>query len=169
MHELFITRFLNDYLSGPANAALGVVGLAAQERPWANWLTVEILVALLLMVFALLVRSALNSEKPGTLQHIVELVWAMVKKGADDAGVVAHQSSARNGHIAAGQRRHHAVFTINRVCRRQQLPRRLLAQHVVSAGRVQAVGGIRLSAFELRVLIDGDMPLELLQILCGNG
>lgn len=87
MHELFITRFFNDYLAGPANAALSLVGMPAQERPWENWLTVEILVALLLMVFALMVRSALNSEKPNGLQHIVELIWEMVRKGAADAGV----------------------------------------------------------------------------------
>jgi F-type H+-transporting ATPase subunit a len=61
--------------------------MPAQERPWADWLTVEILVAVLLMIFALLVRSSLSSDKPGTLQHIVELVWELIRKGADDAGV----------------------------------------------------------------------------------
>lgn len=86
-HELWLTRIFNDFLAGPGNAALGLVGMAAQERPWTNWLAIEILVAVLLMLVALLVRAGLNTDKPGALQHVFELIWEFMKKGAADCGV----------------------------------------------------------------------------------
>ena len=46
MHEseLWITKLFNDYLGGVGNAALGLIGRHA-ERPWANFVTMELLVA----------------------------------------------------------------------------------------------------------------------------
>ena len=86
-HELLLTRLFNDFLAGPANAALALVNLPTEARPWGNWLTVEILVAVLLMVTALIVRSSLNTDKPGTLQHIFEFILEFLKKGASDCGI----------------------------------------------------------------------------------
>src|SRR4051794_34821264 len=86
-HELWLTRLFNDYLAGPANAALNLVGVAPEARPWANWLTVEIFVALFLMVVALIVRASLSPDKPGGLQHSFESIYEFIKKSAGDAGV----------------------------------------------------------------------------------
>jgi F-type H+-transporting ATPase subunit a len=86
-HELWLTKLFNDYLAGPANAALQLVGMPAQPRPWTNWLTVEIFVAVLLMVMALAVRASLNPEKPGAWQHLFEFIWEFLQKGAQDAGI----------------------------------------------------------------------------------
>ncbi|MFM2125182.1 MAG: hypothetical protein RL328_1633 [Acidobacteriota bacterium] len=86
-HELWLTRIFNDVLAGPANAALNLVGMASQDRPWTNWLTVEIFVALLVMIVALMVRAGLNTEKPGALQHTFEFILEFLKKGAQDAGI----------------------------------------------------------------------------------
>jgi len=86
-HELWLTRLFNDYLAGPANAALNLVGVASEARPWANWLTVEIFVALFLMVVALIVRASLSPDKPGGLQHSFESIYEFIKKSAGDAGV----------------------------------------------------------------------------------
>lgn len=86
-HELWLTRIFNDFLPGLGNAALNVVGMANSARPWENWITVEIFVALLLMAVALSVRGALSADKPGGLQHFIESIYEFIKKSANDAGV----------------------------------------------------------------------------------
>ena len=52
MHEseLWITRIFNDYLAGAGNAALRLVGIAPAERPWHDFVVMQILVVVLLMV-----------------------------------------------------------------------------------------------------------------------
>ncbi len=88
MHEkLGITHFFNEYLAGPANAALNLVGLPSEERPWGDWLAVEVLVAVILMIVALLIRGSLSADKPGGLQHFFESAYEFMKKSAVDAGV----------------------------------------------------------------------------------
>jgi F-type H+-transporting ATPase subunit a len=77
-HELGLTHLFNDYLAGPANAAMNLVGLPSEPRPWSNAIAVEILVAVLLMVFALIVRASLSPDKPGALQHTVESIYATI-------------------------------------------------------------------------------------------
>lgn len=86
-HELLLTRLFNDFLAGPANAALALVGAPTEARPWGNWLTVEIFVAVLLMIAAFAIRSALSADNPGGLQHVFESIYEFVKKAASDAGV----------------------------------------------------------------------------------
>ncbi|MEO5922410.1 MAG: F0F1 ATP synthase subunit A [Bryobacteraceae bacterium] len=86
-HELQLTKLFNDFLAGPANAALNLVGLPSDPRPWGNWLAVEVLVAVLLMVVALIVRASLSADKPGALQHTFEAIHGFLKKSATDAGV----------------------------------------------------------------------------------
>jgi F-type H+-transporting ATPase subunit a len=86
-HELGLTHLFNDYLAGPANAARQLVGLMAEERPWSNAIAVEVLVALLLMLIALIVRSSLSPDKPGGLQHTFESIYGFIKKSAQDAGM----------------------------------------------------------------------------------
>ena len=73
-HELGITKLFNDYLPGPANAVLSLVGLHPEERPWGNWITCEILVVLLIVVVFGLLRSRISMDKPGKLQHLVEVI-----------------------------------------------------------------------------------------------
>ncbi len=86
-HELWLTKLFNDYLAGPANAALGLVGVAPEARPWGNWLTVEIFVAIFLMIVALILRASLSPDKPGGLQHFIESTYEFITKSATDAGV----------------------------------------------------------------------------------
>lgn len=86
-HELLLTQLFNDYLAGPANAALNLIGMPSDPRPWGNWLAVEVLVAILIMVVALMIRGALSADKPGGLQHSFEGAYEFIKKSAVDAGV----------------------------------------------------------------------------------
>jgi F-type H+-transporting ATPase subunit a len=86
-HELIVTRLFNDFLAAPANAALNLVGMPTDPRPWENWLAVEIFVAVLIMAFALILRATLSPDKPGGLQHFFESIYEFLKKSAADAGV----------------------------------------------------------------------------------
>jgi F-type H+-transporting ATPase subunit a len=88
-HELWLTALFNDYLAAPANAILGLVGITSShpERPWENWLTMELLVVALLMTLAAVVRASLSPDKPGNLQHIFEGIYGFIKNTAEEAGL----------------------------------------------------------------------------------
>jgi len=76
-HELWITRLFNDYLAAPANAILNLAGQQAHNpaRPWVNFIAMEILVALIIMVLFAILRSSLSMDKPGKLQHVWEVIY----------------------------------------------------------------------------------------------
>lgn len=86
-HELGITRLFNDYLAGVGNAILSAVGQPTSERPWENWLTVELLTVAIVMALALAIRASLSTDKPGGLQHFFESTYEFIKTCARDAGV----------------------------------------------------------------------------------
>lgn len=75
MHaELWITKLFNDHLAGLGNAILGLFGLHPEARPWANFITMQIVVAAVLIVLFALLRPRLSADRPGKMQHIFELV-----------------------------------------------------------------------------------------------
>jgi len=76
-HELWITRLFNDYLAAPANAILNLAGQQAHNpaRPWVNFIAMEILVALIIVVLFAILRSSLSMDKPGKLQHVWEVIY----------------------------------------------------------------------------------------------
>ncbi len=85
-HELWITALFNKYLAGAGNAALALVGTQAQDpaKPWVNSMTMQIVVALILMVLALLLRPRLSMDRPGKLQHTAELVYGFLRGQSDE-------------------------------------------------------------------------------------
>ncbi len=75
MHEqLWFTALLNKYFAGVANAILAAIHLPAADpsAPIPNWMSMQILVFLLLVIFFIIVRMRLSVENPGPLQHTVE-------------------------------------------------------------------------------------------------
>lgn len=90
-HEIWLTRLFNDYLAGVGNAVLTAVGRHAEPRPWANYVTMEILVAFLMVVLFGALRSRLSMDNPGGLQHILEEIYLFLKGQAEE--IVGH-----NGH-----------------------------------------------------------------------
>lgn len=76
-HELWITKLFNDYLAAPANAILGLARQTAHDptRPWVNFIAMEILVALIIVVIFAILRSSLSMDKPGKLQHVWEVIY----------------------------------------------------------------------------------------------
>jgi F-type H+-transporting ATPase subunit a len=99
-HELWFTRLLNDYLPGPANAVLGIVGWQAHnpQRPWVNYISMEILAALILVVVFAVLRGSLSMDKPGKLQHMMEAIWEFLNGEADQ--MVGHGSGKYVGLFA---------------------------------------------------------------------
>lgn len=89
-HESWFTALLNQYLAGPANAALGLVGRHAHdaEKPWADWMATQILVALIIVLVTALVRAGLSSDKPGTWQLVLEGFYKFIRKQSED--VIGH-------------------------------------------------------------------------------
>jgi len=84
-HEILITRLFNDYLAGVGNTILAVLGQHAHnaERPWTNWITMQIVVALLIMVLFALLKPRLSMETPGKLQHVFEAVYNFIHGEAE--------------------------------------------------------------------------------------
>jgi F-type H+-transporting ATPase subunit a len=74
-HELFLTQVFNDHLAGLGNSLLGVVGMAAEPRPWANFVVMQLLVALILVMLFAILRPRLSPDRPGKLQQTFELVY----------------------------------------------------------------------------------------------
>lgn len=82
--ELWLTKIFNDNLAGLGNWFLSLAGLPHQTRPWADFITMQILVlAILLLLFAFL-RSKLSFDRPGKLQHVFELIYEFVLGQSED-------------------------------------------------------------------------------------
>ena len=100
MHEqLWITALLNKYFAGVANALLGVFGLHAHDpqAPIANYMAMEILVFVLLLVFFAAVRARLSVERPGVLQHVMEGIDSFVNNQSHE--VIGHGYQRYTGYL----------------------------------------------------------------------
>ena len=89
--ELWFTKLFNDFLPGVGNAILGIVGVHAENpaRPWANFVTMQLLVVAILMVLFAVLRGRLSADKPGRLQHTFELVYDFLHRESEDQ--IPHQ------------------------------------------------------------------------------
>ena len=94
-HELWFTELLNNYLAAPAQAVLNLVGMQAADpaRPWANFVAMEILVALIMVVLFALLRSSLSVDKPSKLQHVFELIYNFQRGQADE--IIGHHDGPK--------------------------------------------------------------------------
>lgn len=89
-HELWITELFNNNLAGVGNAILAAFGQHAHnpDRPWVNFMTMQILVALIVIVFFGLMRSRLSMSRPGKMQHILEIIYEFLNDQAHE--VIGH-------------------------------------------------------------------------------
>ncbi len=90
-HEILITRLFNDHLGGVGQSILAAIGTHAHnpERPWTNWMTMQLLVAAVVIVVFAILRPKLSMDKPGKLQHIFESLYLFLK-GETDTNVGHH-------------------------------------------------------------------------------
>ena len=101
MHEteLWLTKLFNDYLAAPGNSLLGLVHMHA-ERPWANFVVMQILVAVIIMLVFALLRPRLSATTPGKFQHIFEVIYDFVhEQASEQVGHHAHHYLAFFGTI----------------------------------------------------------------------
>jgi F-type H+-transporting ATPase subunit a len=92
-HELWITRLFNSFLAGPANAVLNAIHFPAHDpkNPWSDWMVCEILVVLFVLIFFGALRNRLSVDRPGKIQHTLEVVYEFISAQAEE--VVGHGSS----------------------------------------------------------------------------
>jgi F-type H+-transporting ATPase subunit a len=90
-HELWATKLLNNLLAGPANSILDAIGMRHHpQHPWSNWMSMELLVVLFIVVLFAIARAGLSVDKPGKLQHLLEVVYEFL--GAQAEEVVGHDA-----------------------------------------------------------------------------
>src|SRR5476651_2302464 len=82
--ELFRTRILNNSLAGLGNSLTKLVGIPWQQRPCANYVAMQLLVALIVIVLFAILKPRLSVERPGKLQQIFELVHEFLTGQADE-------------------------------------------------------------------------------------
>lgn len=89
-HELWFTALLNQYLAGPANALIGLVGQHAHDpaKPWSNYNAMLVLTVAFLMILPWIIRAGMSLAKPGYLQQVGELLVGFIKGQAEE--VIGH-------------------------------------------------------------------------------
>ena len=82
--ELWLTKIFNDHLASLGNFFLGLVNMQPEARPWVNHITMQLLVAFIIIVVFALLRPRLSANKPGNFQHTFELIYDFVLGQADE-------------------------------------------------------------------------------------
>ena len=85
-HEAWLTIFFNHHFAGFANWLLAKLGQTAAnpEEPWADFMVMQIVVALILILLFAILRSSLSVDKPGSFQQVFEMVHGFVTEQAED-------------------------------------------------------------------------------------
>ena len=89
--QLWFTEVLNHYFGAMTTALLHHLGIhpTYPAAPITNFVAMEILVVLILLAFFIAVRTRLSVEKPGGLQHLVEVAQEFVSDQAHS--VIGHE------------------------------------------------------------------------------
>ncbi len=85
-HEIWLTKLFNDNLAGFGNWLLALFRIHAENpaRPWANFITMQLLVAGIIVVLFALLRPQLSMDRPGKTQHIFEAIYTFLRGEASD-------------------------------------------------------------------------------------
>ena len=88
--QLWLTALLNRYFAGVANAILNAFHLhAAYPRaPITNYMAMQLLVFVLLVLFFAIVRARLSVDDPGALQHVIESINSFISEQSQE--VIGH-------------------------------------------------------------------------------
>jgi F-type H+-transporting ATPase subunit a len=89
-HELWVTALFNQYLAGVGNFFLSLVGIHPPDpaKPWSNYVTMQILVALVILVLFAILRSRISMDRPGKIQHIFEVIYDFLHGQSEE--IVGH-------------------------------------------------------------------------------
>jgi len=85
-HEVWLTRLFNDHLAGLGNWVLSLVHAHAENpaRPWVNFITMELLVASVIVVVFAILRPRLSMDRPGKMQHVFEVLYTFLHSETHD-------------------------------------------------------------------------------------
>ena len=89
--QLWLTALLNKYFAGAANAILGAFHLQEATHPQApitNYVAMQLLVFVLLVLFFAIVRARLSVDDPGALQHTMESINSFINEQSRE--VIGH-------------------------------------------------------------------------------
>ena len=106
-HELWFTALLNKLLAGVVTPLLGAIAQihgfewvrpenAAQPIP--NYIAMEVMVILVILIGAILLRRRLSVEKPGKFQHAMEVVVEFTRDMNQE--IIGHHAERYIGMIA---------------------------------------------------------------------
>jgi len=86
-HEIWLTRLFNDNLAGLGNSVLSLVRAHAENpaRPWTNFITMQILVAAIILVLFAVLRPRLSMDRPGKTQHLFEVIYTFLHDEAQSS------------------------------------------------------------------------------------
>src|SRR5580658_1223207 len=84
--EAWLTRLFNAFLAGPGNALLALFHQTAvnPKEPWADFIVMQLLVALIIIALLFVLSRNLSVDKPGKLQHIFEMIYQFIGGEAHD-------------------------------------------------------------------------------------
>ena len=91
MHEqLWVTALLNKYFAGLVNTIFGVFHFHSShpQAPITNYVAMQLVVFVFLVLVFILVRSRLSVENPGNLQHVFESINSMIDQQGQE--VIGH-------------------------------------------------------------------------------
>ena len=79
--QLWFTALLNRLFAGPVDSVMRALGIQPvhPQAPITDFVAMQILVAIFLILFFIMVRSRLSADHPGGMQHIVEGAEAFIK------------------------------------------------------------------------------------------
>src|SRR5437879_6305723 len=85
-HEIWLTSLFYDHLPGLGNWLLSLVNAHAENaaRPWQNFITMQLVVAAVIVVLVAMLRPRLSMDRPGTLQHMFEVIYSFLRGETTD-------------------------------------------------------------------------------------
>ena len=90
-HELWLTALFNQYLAGVGNTVLSLVGAHAEhaDKPWTNFVTLQIVVFIAMIILFAWLRPRLSMDKPAGTQHFFEVIYGFLKGQSEE--IIGHQ------------------------------------------------------------------------------
>ena len=87
---LWFTKLLNDLFAGPVNGFLEALGIHPHHptEPIPDYMAMQVLVALVLVALFLFLRLRLSLDRPGKLQHILEVGYGFIRSQAEE--IIGH-------------------------------------------------------------------------------
>jgi len=84
--DVWTTRLFNEYLAAPLTNFLTAIGRppVRPDHPWENWITMEILVVVIIILLFAFLRPRLSADKPGRLQLTFEAIYGFISGQAQE-------------------------------------------------------------------------------------